>query len=764
MTAFLEFMLGHHPAEWIEGELAFGAHLHLAVVIGGLAAIVGAVWISYRRTAVAAGSRLKVMLIALRSTVLAILLVCLLQPSLITSRPIAQPGEIAVLVDDSRSMTIQDVGDGRSRGDAAIDLLYGENGLTGHLQEDFKLHTFRAGTGAQPISGPADLTFESARTSLAEGLAQIARTLKGLPPAGLILISDGANNSGQDPIRVAQFLQTLDIPIFAVGVGQSTIPKDREITRLTITRTVMEGSIFDVNVTVRNRGYPQREFDIIIEAGDRVVARKTVQPGSSPAAQRHTLELASEDDGPQVYVVRIPEAEDEIILQNNRRVFLVDDRRKKSDILYIEGRPRHEYKFIRRAAAGDNTLRVATYLKTGPHKFLRQGVESPQEIANGFPGKKEDLFKYAAIVLGDIPKSFFSADQLVMIRQFVAERGGGFLMLGGSTAFEKNYIGSPIADVLPVALLAPAQLPPQLRKPAAAEKYSLRLTAEGEQTALLRLGRDSALNRQLWAKMPPLQGINPTGPAKLGATVLAVHPTLRLGGEPLPVIAYERYGRGRSMVIATASTWRWQMLLPHEDLSHERLWRQVLRWLAAPAPAPVELSLDRESYGVGEEVSVRVRVCDRAYTPVNDATVWLKLTDPAGAIHDVQLEWSIDDDGIYTGSFAAGGDGIHQVEVAATSPSGDVQEASNRFLVKESGVEFNHAAMDTVLLKAMADVSGGQFYTHDHADRLREDLKRIQKFVPLEVKADIWDMPLVLFLLFGLLTLEWSIRRRRGMS
>ena len=161
---------------------------------------------------------------------------------------------------------------------------------------------------------------------------------------------------------------------------------------------------------------------------------------------------------------------------------------------------------------------------------------------------------------------------------------------------------------------------------------------------------------------------------------------------------------------------------------------------------------------------MRVRVCDRAYTPVNDATVWLKLTDPAGAIHDVQLERTIDDDGVYTGSFDVGSDGIHQIEVTATSPSGDVQEASTRFLVKEPGVEFIKAGMDTALLKAMADVSGGKFYTQHHADRLQKDLKRLQRLVPLEVKKDIWGMPLVLFLLFGLLTLEWSIRRRRGMS
>ena len=764
MFNFFEFLLGHHPAEWVGGRLFLGTPVHPAVMVGGLAAIIGIVWLLYRKTTIGAGGRLKVFLIALRSSVLVALLLCLLQPMLITTMPVPQQNDVAVLVDNSRSMTIRDMGDGRSRGDVALNLLYGENGLMGRLRNDFQLHLFRVGAGSHPISGPEDLNFAAARTSLAEGLKQAIQALKGLPLSGLVLISDGGDNSRQDPIREARILEALDIPVFTVGVGQSAILKDREITRVTVARTVLEESIFDVNVTVRNRGYGQREFDIIIADGERVVASKKVQPGKSRAARRFKLELSPEDEGSRVYVVRIPEEDDETIVENNRRAFLVNQKHKKSDVLYIEGHPRNEYKFIRRAVAGDKTLRLVTYLKTGPHKFLRQGIESPQEIATGFPEKKADLYRYAAIVLGDIPKRFFSADQLDMIREFVSKRGGGLLMLGGSTALEENFIDSPIADVLPVTLLNQAQLPPQLRERAASEKFNLRLTAEGQHAAILRLGLDGAMNRQLWQKMPQLQGINVTGPVKAGATILAVHPTLSLRNESLPVIAYERFGRGRSMVIATASTWRWQMLLPHEDMSHERFWRQVLRWLAAPAPSPIEVSLDKDSYGAGEQVKLEVRVSGSAYAPVNDAMVWLKVTDSAGTIQDVQLEWAMDNDGTYRGTFNVHQDGIHQIEVAATSPSGEVQEASTQFLVVEPMAEFIDAGMDADLLKTMAGVSGGKFYANSNANGLVNDLKRLQKVVPVNVERDIWDMPMVLFLLLGLFTLEWLIRRRKGMS
>jgi len=309
-------------------------------------------------------------------------------------------------------------------------------------------------------------------------------------------------------------------------------------------------------------------------------------------------------------------------------------------------------------------------------------------------------------------------------------------------------------------------LPSELRRviqDPAGQKYNLRLTPEGEQDAMLRLGLAGEMNRQLWEKMPQLQGINVTGRVKSGATVLAEHPTLSYQNKPLPVIACQRYGRGRTMVLSAATTWRWQMLLPHQDLSHERFWRQLLRWLSA-VPSQVDLSLDKDVYTAGEQVRVRVGVSDGEYSPVNDATVWLKVTEPSGTIRDVPLQWSIAEDGIYSGVFNAGSEGVHQIEVAATLPSGEVSQTSTGFLVANSNMEYVDAGLDAVLLQKIAAVSGGRFYTAKNADRLANDLKRLQKITTLEIQQDIWDTPLVLLTLFTLLALEWWIRRRRGMS
>jgi uncharacterized membrane protein len=770
LTDVLEFLLGLRLDEVAAGRFVFGAPVNVGLIIGGVALVIAVVWVLYRQTTTAASGRLKTVLVWLKSAALAMLFLCLLRPMLMTSTLIPQEGYLGVIVDNSRSMTIRDTGGKRSRGELATALLYGKNGLIPRLQENFQMRLFQFDAETRLISGSEDLAFTGTSTRLAQSLKQVTKTLKGLPLSGLVVITDGGDNSREDPARGARVLKSLGVPVFTVGVGQSVIEKDREITQVTTARTVMEGSIFDVNITVRDRGYTNRDFELIIEEGGEVVGTKKVNNGKRATTARYTLQLSPEHEGLLMYTVRIPEERDELIPENNRRTFLVNNERKRAEILYIEGHPRNEYKFIRRAVEGDQTLRLATYLQTGPHKFLRQGIDAPEELANGYPQTKADLYRYEAIILGDISKNFFTANQLAMTRDFVSERGGGFLMIGGSTAFDEGFIASPIAEVLPVTLMRQEQLPPSLRSGTrkgehpTGEKFALRLTAEGEQAAMLRMAFEDEMNRQLWGKMPQVQGINVTGRAKPGATVLAVHPALRYQDDPLPVIAHERFGRGRTMVITTASTWRWQMLMPHDDLSHERFWRQILRWLAAASPPPVELTLDRDSYSPGDEARVRVTVSDNTYTRLNDATVWLKITDPAGTIQDIRLEWAFEEAGIYTGTFRVQREGVYKLEVSSTSAAGELAEASTHFLVGASSMEYINAGMDADLLHRIADESGGNFYIDKHVDRLIDDLERLQKATKVDIAQDIWDMPLVLFLLFGLLAMEWLIRRRKGMS
>ncbi len=768
MNKFIEFLIGHELVEFSNGIFSFSRSVPF--IISGIILIIVAVWLLYLKTTTPLSRLSKFALIALKSLALVILFMALLRPILTLSKTLPQQSYLGILIDDSESMSIPDMDGRQSRGAVLQDVLYQDNGVIARLRENFRVQTFRFDQETYRMWNADSLTRQGTGTSISQGLEHTIDRLKGFPLSGIVLISDGGNNDEHNPVHTASRLQSLNIPVFSVGVGQAVIAKDVEIVQVRSTKTVIENSIFEVHVLVRHQGYEGHDVNLEITEGGAVVVTQKITLGKNGTTQQHTVELIPTRQGLLTYTLRLVEQAGEIIAANNQQTFLVNNQPKPADILYIEGHPRHEYKFIQRALKGDEFLRLATYLQTAPQKFLRQGITSPQELSTGFPTSKEDLYHYEAIIFGDVAKKFFTDQQLSLTQSFITERGGGFLMIGGSTAFEEGFIDTPIADLLPVTLIREPQLPAHLRRgerqgmSAVGDKFILQLTPEGEQSSILRLGFQGEMNQQQWQKMPSLQSINVTGSVKPGATILAVHPTLRYQNAPLPLMVHERYGRGRTMALTTASTWRWQMLLPFDDTSHERFWRQLTRWLTGSAPAPLELSLDRDIYQIGDTVAARARVVNRAYAPVKDATVWLKISHPNGAIQDMPLKWDIQEEGMYTGSFIAQEQGVYHLEALSTTPAHETHEASMGVLVSASMKEYTNASMDATLLRNIAEVSGGKFYTIDEMDQLINDVEHLSNEYAVQMEEELWDMPLVMLLLLSCFSLEWFIRRQKGIS
>jgi hypothetical protein len=506
--------------------------------------------------------------------------------------------------------------------------------------------------------------------------------------------------------------------------------------------------------------------------GDQEVTSEVITLGAEGITLRYELEITPERKEAIVYELKVELQSGEIIEQNNEYRFLVDNSEKEPlDILYIEGHPRNEYKFIRRAVENDPSLRLATYLQTGPEKYYRQGIESPTELSSGFPRSREELYQYESLILGDIEESFFNADQLQMIEEFVAERGGGFLMSG---MIDEGFISTPIADVLPVTLIEESFLPSHLRggirrgAQASGELFFPRITNSGEFSPLLRLAADDSDNDILWRQLPELQGVYVTGRIKPGATVLMEHPLLQYQNQALPLLASQRFGSGRSVALTTSSTWRWQMMMPSTDESHETLWRQLLRWLAVSAPERVTIDFDREFYNVGDEVNITATVLDMEYEPDNDATLWMQTNNPLDTVTDTPMEWDIEEDGVYRASFVVEEEGVYDLLVDVASAAGEgasgASEKRAAFVVTPSLREYNNAAMDGGLLARIAEASGGTYFKVDGVGALADTVEYTPNAFSQEVQIDLWDQPWLLALLISLLCLDWVARRLKGLS
>ena len=752
------------------GDLNFAYGINLWVFALLVLLIVVGVWLTYLKTTRELTPLWKGMLVANRSLILVLILFCLLRPVINTMQVSPQETYLAVLFDDSLSMSIEDV-DGKARQSAVASNFF-DGGVIDQLAESFQVRSFRFDKHTSRISDLEGLEQTGTSSSINQALAYVDAQLNGLPLGGIVLISDGADNSNVDPLATAQDFGARQIPIFTVGVGQEQIPQDIGIVSVSAAKTILQGSVFNVQLSLLHEGYQGQEVEVSINDGDIAIVSEVVTLGDAGVTRRFDLEVTPDRQEKIVYDLKVELQSGELIKDNNQYSFLVDNSAKEAlDILYLEGHPRNEYKFIRRAVTNDESIRVATYLQTGPEKVYRQGIESPTELSSGFPRDRESLFQYEAIVLGDIEASFFDQEQLQMIEEFVSERGGGLLMSG---MVDEEFIGTEIADILPVTLVEENFLPVQLRggirrgDNPTGEEFFPRRTNDGQYSPLMRLEASDLENNAAWTSLPALQGVYVTGRAKPGATVLLEHPLLQYQNQALPIVAHQRYGSGRSMSITTASTWRWQMMLPSQDQSQETLWRQLLRWLAVSAPERITLNFDREFYSVGDEVVVTATVLDDGYSADNNATLWLQAVDPSGNASDSSMEWDIEDDGIYRTSFVVEEEGVYEllVDVASAtgSASADSSEKKAAFVVTPSLGEYTNAELDTGLLSRIAEASGGGYFALTDSDALAEAVEFTPNAYSQQVQIDLWDRPWLLALLILLLCCDWILRRLRGLS
>ena len=163
--------------------------------------------------------------------------------------------------------------------------------------------------------------------------------------------------------------------------------------------------------------------------------------------------VAALEAGPRSFTFRIPLQPGEQVEQNNVQQALVEVRDGREKILYVEGEPRYEMRFIRAAVEADSNIQVVALQRTAENKFLRLSIDTADELASGFPKTRAELFHYRSIILGNMEASFFTHDQLAMLADFVNVRGGGLLFLGGRRSFaEGGYAGTPLADVMPVVV------------------------------------------------------------------------------------------------------------------------------------------------------------------------------------------------------------------------------------------------------------------------------------------------------------------------
>ncbi|MFP5356289.1 MAG: hypothetical protein ACLGIK_14270, partial [Gemmatimonadota bacterium] len=457
MDRLVELLFKFRPFALAQGSLAFDAPVPVwAIVVVAAGAIAWSVT-SYLRHAGSLTRATRIALASCRAVAVATLAFALARPVLVLSTSIQQRNVVAVVVDDSRSMSVRDM-EGEARGDLVMRLAGGaDSALLRALAERYQLRVFRLGSGGR-LPDASGIRFEGARTRLASSLLRIEDDLTGVPTAGIVLLSDGADNSSATPDDVGLPEQLLSlrarqVPVYAVGIGRERFERDVEVARVEAPRTLLRDASLFVQVVLVQRGYGGARLPIVVEDSGRIVGTATAVLPRDGEAVSVRIRVPAIEVGARLLQVKVPVQEGELIAENNARTTLVVVRDRREKILYVEGEPRFELKFLRRAVEADGNVQLVTLLRSSRDKFLRLGVDDSLELAAGFPRTREELFTYRAVVLGSVEAAFFTADQLRMLADFVSERGGGLLVLGGRDALgEGGFGGTAVSDVLPLEL------------------------------------------------------------------------------------------------------------------------------------------------------------------------------------------------------------------------------------------------------------------------------------------------------------------------
>jgi uncharacterized membrane protein len=756
-----EYLLKFSPAVYAQGQWHWRWQPALFLILLFAICILLFAIFCYTRTASPLRRNWRSTLIALRFTAIALILFCLLEPVLSVSTTVPRKSSVLVLVDDSKSMSIEDAGRGDSRREQVAGWLGSEQGALASLGKNFRLETFRFANQVSPMASLKDLRGDGPGTDLAHALEFAAKQAQKGALSGVILITDGVASQGGDPLPVAAKLATQKIPLFTVGVG-AKVAHDVQIAKVEAQRSVLENSAFEISALVQNRGLANRTVTLELRDNDGVVQSQSVRLGER--STRVTMQVAPDRKGFMKYTLAVPPLSGESVVANNELSFLVNTRDRTARVLFVEELHGWEFKFIRRAMDSDNAILLTSLTRTGPEKFYRQGLRHQDELRNGFPANRRELFGYEAIILGSVPAKDFTDAQFALLRDFVVERGGGLLMLGGPKGLAQGgYATTPLIDLLPVELGDAGAIDAQGLPQLAHERFSLALTTEALSSSILQLDPDPLVNRQRWEQMPKLSGYNPLGQAKPGASVLGVHP-LHTPASPRIIFATERVGRGRSAVLATSSTWKWRMGLSHTDQSPERFWRQLMRWLSLQAPEPVSITLERENYAPGETVTMTIEACDSSFTAQREAQLSVQMKNPDGRTQLLDASPVLGRPGVFEANVAAQANGLYQIEVLADGKDGKLLgRAASAFFVEPSRAELANADLQSSLLQRMAEISGGRYFHISEAGQLSESIAVSKSAYSRVTEQEIWDAPIFFLAIVVLLAAEWFIRRSRGL-
>ena len=719
-------------SQWLDLSLRLEGHRLFLVL---LPVAIGLVYLIYRRTYPSAGPLLRAALVVLRSLALGLLLLLLVEPVLgMWSKEVVRP-RLLVLLDTSASMAAAE-GDGRrlERAVAVLD------------HEDFRAALDPAVVSAWGFAeAPYDLaldTLDALRPagSATDLAAALGGSLEGESDPGtfqgILLVSDGAHNLGEDPLRWAG---EAEAPVYALGVGSGENPPDIQIAGARAPESSYAGRDFEIGAEIRNWGFGGREVQVLLYEGEREIERHRLVLQQGDLVQRVTFGVESAAPGPHTYRLVIPPLEGEFWRDNNEALLFTRILAERTRVALLAGAPSPDLAFLQRSLKADSSIAVEPLVQRQPGVFY-QGGQAP-----------EDAMEAADVVVLLDP----GVDLLRRVEAWgLADRvrdGAGLLFVGGPRTSAGWDPGTAVAGLLPVTL-APE------RGPFASGPVSLQISSEGRHHPVVRLQQDAA--QDPWRSLPPLPGYFPVDRGRRGGAMVLLEAADGDGAEGAPLVVAGTHGRGKVMAALSASWWRLDLLssgVGGRPQTIRRFWQDAVKWLALETPAGrLRASTERHVHRAGERVVFAAQAFDELLRPQGRAQVRVLLDGRGIPLRE-------EGGGRYGGSLGGLEPGDYSYRAEARVGDALIGADEGGFLVDRHSVESVDLRADKALLEEIARRSGGEYRPLGQWRELLALLPLQKRLVEEADTLPLWGPTWPLVLVLALLGIEWGLRKRRGM-
>lgn len=641
---------------------------------------------------------------------------------------------VPVLIDTSGSMSINDVSPTRLQ--AAQRMVEAE--LLPPLRKRAEAVVLSFSGYVQAVS--ESLVPSGKITDIGASIREVPKVL-GRQPSVLILVTDGASNVGENPLGAAT---EVGFPVYAVGVGEASMRRDVLVRTIRANEIAYTGDRVPVEIDIESKGFEGEKTVVSVYEGKRRLDSKEVTLSGEKQEQSVTFDLNPRTPGLHTYEVVVAPLKDELTVDNNSRPFAMRVLKSKIKVLLI-GRPGWDAKFLFLSSAEDKNVSMSQLLLLDKSRYLL--LNGSSKSTGRLPSSHSELSVYDIVAIHSPDRGQISEGLGKIISDFVATDGKGVLFLGGMSNLPKS-----LEPLLPVVLGG------QFNKQVKHEP-----TYEGVAHSTTSLSKDLYESQTIWKGLPPVQVEDRAIGLRSGSTALAVDPATKTAQGPMPTIAIERFGRGKTMCILSNETWKWSFMpagLGKPSVAYSNLFSNVFRWLVARQEMDrLRMRTDKNIYTSGEAVTFLAEVYDENYRPEDRASVLVKISTK----EPIELPLAGMGRGRYEGTLDALPPGQFTYRAVAYKEKEKIAEARGKLAVDELTLEFTETRMREDELKAIAGASGGSYFSLSDVNLLPGQLTLEAVSEKRRLEFDLKTSPILFVLAIAIFGVEWFWRKRRGL-